>query len=589
MEYSLLNNINSVTDLRKLSENDLPLLAKELRDYIIDIVSTKKGHLGAGLGVIELTIALHYIFNTPTDLLVWDVGHQAYAHKILTDRRKQFTTNRQFGSLSGFPKRSESDFDAFGTGHAGTSISSVLGMAYAAKLQGNNRKHIAVIGDASIASGMAFEALNHAGVSNTDILVILNDNQMGIDPSVGALKNYLTNIKSNKKAKGTNIIEDLNLQYFGPIDGHNISELTKTLELLKSVPGPKLLHVITTKGKGLPQAEKDQVTYHAPGLFDKRTGEIKPDFDFDMPPKYQDVFGLTLVELAQQNEKIIGITAAMPTGTSLKYMLEAFPSRTFDVGIAEQHAVTFAGGFATQGYIPYIAIYSTFLQRGYDQVIHDIALQNLPAVFCIDRAGLVGNDGPTHHGVFDIAFLRAIPNIIIAAPRDEISLRNLLFTAQKTKQPIAIRYPRGRGIHLKWQLPFQTITIGKGEKLSDGGKLAILSIGPLGNSIQNILTNNPSLTVAHFDMLFVKPLDEDLLHQVFKTYNKIITLEDGTINGGFGSAILEFAQTHNYTGKTIKLLGVTDQFVPHGSVDELYGILGIDEVGLIKTIKKMCV
>lgn len=587
MQYSLLNKINSVSDIRKLSADDLPKLAFELRDYIIDIVSTKKGHLGAGLGVIELTIALHYIYNTPDDLLVWDVGHQAYAHKILTGRKEQFKTNRQFGSLSGFPKRTESEFDVFGTGHSSTSISAILGMAFASHLQGLKRKHIAVIGDASIASGMAFEALNHAGVSEVDLLVILNDNQMGIDPHVGALKNYLTSIKSDEKPIGNNIFEDLNLQYFGPIDGHDIATLTKTLTHLKTVSGPKFLHIITTKGKGLPQAEKDQVTYHAPGLFDKKTGLIKPNFNTDSPPKYQDVFGLTLVELAKQNEKIIGITAAMPTGTSLNYMLEAFPNRTFDVGIAEQHAITFAGGFATQGYKPYLAIYSTFLQRGFDQVIHDIALQNLPIVFCIDRAGIVGNDGPTHHGVFDIAFLNAIPNIIIAVPRDEITLRNLLFTAQETKQPIAIRYPRGRGIHLKWQLPFKKITIGKGKKLTDGKKLAILSVGPLGNTIQNIIKKHPELDVTHFDMIFVKPLDEKLLHQVFETFDKIVTLEDGTVNGGFGTAILAFAQENSYSDKTIKVLGIPDNFIPHGSVDELLQLIGLDENSLYKKIQRM--
>lgn len=587
MQYSLLNAINSVSDVRKLSLAELPQLATELREYIIDIVSTKKGHLGAGLGVVELTIALHYIYETPDDLLVWDVGHQAYAHKIITGRREQFKTNRQFGSLSGFPKRTESEFDVFGTGHSSTSISAILGMAFAAKLDGVNRKHIAVIGDASIASGMAFEALNHAGVSDVDLLVILNDNQMGIDPHVGALKNYLTSIKSDEKPIGNNIFQDLNLQYFGPIDGHDIASITKTLSYLKNVSGPKFLHIITTKGKGLPQAEKDQVTYHAPGLFDKKTGLIKPNFTSNLPPKYQDVFGLTLVDLAKQNDKIIGITPAMPTGTSLNYMLEVFPNRTFDVGIAEQHAVTFAGGFATQGFKPYLAIYSTFLQRGYDQMIHDIALQKLPVVFCIDRAGIVGNDGPTHHGVYDISFLRAIPNIVIAVPKDEIALRNLLYTAQQINQPFAIRYPRGRGIHLKWQLPFKKMTIGKGEKLTDGKKLAILSVGPLGNSIQNILKNHSELDVAHFDMIFVKPLDQKLLHNVFKTYNQVLTLEDGTINGGFGSAVLAFAQENNYTNKTIKVLGIPDSFVTHGNVEELLQLVGLDENSLYRTIKKM--
>ncbi len=589
MEYPMLSQINSPIELRKLPVDKLPQLAKELREFIIDIVSTKKGHLGAGLGVVELTIVLHYLYNTPEDLLIWDVGHQAYPHKILTGRQKEFHTNRQFGGLSGFPKRSESIYDAFGTGHSSTSISAILGMAIAAQLKGEkNKKNIAVIGDASIASGMAFEALNHAGVTDADLLVVLNDNQMGIDPHVGALKNYLTSIKSDKDQLGKNIFEDLNLQYFGPIDGHDIKALITALSIIKTISGPKFLHIITTKGKGLPQAEKDQVTYHAPGLFDKKTGLIKPEFIIDLPPKYQDVFGLTLVELAKQNDKIVGITPAMPTGTSLNYMLEAFPNRTFDVGIAEQHAVTLAGGFATQGFIPYLAIYSTFLQRGYDQVIHDIALQNLPVVFCIDRAGIVGNDGATHHGVFDIAFLRLIPNIIIAVPKDEHQLRNLLYTAQFTTQPIAIRYPRGRGIHKTWKHPFKEIPIGIGKQLSKGNTLAILSVGPLGNTIQKILKKNPDLEVAHYDMLFIKPLDEKLLHQLFKKFDKIITIEDGTINGGFGSAVLQFSQTHNYSNKIIKVLGIPDKFITHGSIEELFTQIGLDEKTLYQSIKQMC-
>ena len=583
----LLSNINSVADVRKLKLSELPQLAKELRNYIIEVVSTKKGHLGAGLGVIELTIALHYIYNTPDDLLVWDVGHQAYAHKILTGRRKDFQTNRQFKGISGFPKRKESQFDAFGTGHSSTSISAVLGMAIASQLKKEKRKHIAVIGDASIASGMAFEALNHAGVTDADILVILNDNQMGIDPHVGALKEYLTSIKSADKPVGNNIFQDLNLQYFGPIDGHDIEELTQIITHLKTVSGPKFLHIITTKGKGLPQAEKDQVTYHAPGIFDKKTGIIQADFNINKPPKYQDVFGLTLVELAQKNKKIVGITAAMPTGTSLKYMLEAFPTRTFDVGIAEQHAVTFAGGLATQGFVPYFAVYSTFLQRAYDQVIHDIALQKLPVVFCIDRAGIVGNDGATHHGVFDIAFLRAIPNMIIAVPKDEIQLRNLLYTAQFTKQPFAIRYPRGRGIHQEWQKSFKKIEIGKGKQQSKGNKLAILTVGHFGNTIQNIVKENPNLGIAHYDMLFVKPLDKTLLHTIFNKFNKIITLEDGTVNGGFGSAVLEFAQTNQYFDKKITILGIPDQFIEQGSVDELFEQIGLDEESILVAIQDL--
>ena len=589
MEYPVLSQINSPTELRKLSIDELPQLAKELRAFIIDIVSTKKGHLGAGLGVIELTIVLHYLYNTPDDLLIWDVGHQAYPHKILTGRQKEFHTNRQMGGLSGFPKRTESVYDTFGTGHSSTSISAILGMAIASQLKGEkNKKHIAVIGDASIASGMAFEALNHAGVTDVDLLVVLNDNEMGIDPHVGALKNYLTRIKSDTEQIGNNIFEDLNLQYFGPIDGHDIDALIAILAKIKTISGPKFLHIITTKGKGLPQAEKDQVTYHAPGLFDKKTGVIKPEYNADLPPKYQDVFGLTLVELAKQNDKIIGLTPAMPTGTSLNYMLEAFPNRTFDVGIAEQHAVTLAGGFATQGYIPYLAIYSTFLQRGYDQVIHDIALQNLPVVFCIDRAGIVGNDGATHHGVFDIAFLRLIPNMIIAVPKDEHELRDLLYTAQFTTQPIAIRYPRGRGIHKTWRHPFNEIPIGVGKQLSNGNKLAVLSIGPLGNNIQNVLKNNSDLEVAHYNMLFAKPLDKKLLHQIFKEFDKIITIEDGTVNGGFGSAILQFSQTYNYSNKTIKVLGIPDKFITHGSIEKLFTQIGLDEKSLYQTIKQMC-
>ncbi len=584
MKYSFLSAINSPKDLRKLAIEQLPQLATELRAYIIDIVSSKKGHLGAGLGVVELSIALHYIYNTPDDLLVWDVGHQAYAHKILTGRRKAFKTNRQYKGLSGFPSRSESEFDVFGTGHSSTSISAILGMAIAAQLLEKKRKHIAVIGDASIASGMAFEALNHAGVTDADILVVLNDNEMGIDPNVGALKDYLTSIKLDSKQTGNNIFEDLNFQYFGPMDGHNVEELIKILSYLKTVSGPKFLHIITTKGKGLSSAEKDQVTFHAPGIFDKKTGLIKTNFDTNLPPKYQDVFGLTLVELAKQNNNIIGITPAMPTGTSLKYMLEAFPKRAFDVGIAEQHAVTFAGGLATQGFIPYIAIYATFLQRAIDQIIHDIALQNLPVVFCIDRAGIVGNDGPTHHGIFDIAILRSIPNMIIAVPKDEIALRNLLYTAQYTTQPMAIRYPRGRGEHRNWQKEFKKITVGKGHLLSEGNKAAILTIGPFGNTVQNILKNHSELDIAHYDMAFVKPLDETLLHKILKKFDTLITIEDGTVNGGFGSAILEFSQTNNYINKKIRVLGIPDTFVQHGSVNELYSQLGLDEKSLYKTI-----
>jgi len=586
MKSKLLSKLNYPTDLRKLTLAELPVLAAELREFIIDIVSTKKGHLGAGLGVVELSIALHYVYNTPKDLLIWDVGHQAYPHKILTGRRKQFHTNRQLGGLSGFPNREESEYDSFGTGHSSTSISAILGMAIASQLEDNLKKHIAVIGDASIASGMAFEALNHMGVTTADTLVILNDNQMGIDPHVGALKNYLTAIKSGETTHQKNLFQNLNLQYFGPIDGHDIALLVKTLTQLKSISGPKFLHIITTKGKGLPQAEKDQVTYHAPGLFDKKTGLIKPEYNTNLPPKYQDVFGLTLVELAKKNKNIIGITPAMPTGTSLKYMLESFPERTFDVGIAEQHAVTFAGGLATQGFIPFIAIYSTFLQRAYDQVIHDIALQNLPVVFCIDRAGLVGNDGATHHGIFDIAFLRAVPNMIVAVPKDELDLRNLLYTAQFTKQPFSIRYPRGRGEYIDWKKPFNLIEIGKGRQISKGEKTAILSIGYLGNRVQKLLKKHPKLKVAHYDMLFVKPLDEELLHHIFKDFEQIITLEDGAVKGGFGSGILEFAATHNYK-TSVEVLGIPDYFITHGSTSALFTEIGLDEEALYNTLIRL--
>lgn len=581
MKYQLLHTIDTPQDLKKISVVDLPLLAQELRHFIIEVVATKKGHLGAGLGVVELSIALHYVFDTPNDLLVWDVGHQAYPHKILCERKKIFNTLRQKNGISGFPKRSESIYDAFGTGHSSTSVSAILGMALASQLNGkNNRKHIAVIGDASIASGMAFEALNHTGVTQADVLIILNDNEMGIDPNVGALKNYLTHIKQHHQAENSNLFHALNFQYFGPIDGHNIPLLIKTLEELKSVEGPKFLHIITTKGKGLPQAEKDQITYHAPGLFDKSTGEILKEFNPDLAPKYQDVFGLTLVELAKNNEKIIGITPAMPTGSSLKFMLETFPQRAFDVGIAEQHSVTFAAGFATQGFKPYLVIYSTFLQRAYDQLIHDVALQNLPVVFCIDRAGIVGADGATHHGVFDIAFLRAIPNLIIAVPSDEIMLRNLLYTAQFVDQPFAIRYPRGRGFYKNWQKEFTQISIGKSIQLKEGKKIALLTLGHFTHTVNAILNNHPEWEIAQFDIIFVKPLDATLLKEILTTFEKIITIEDGVIAGGFGSAVMEFAQKNGFHTNQITTLGIPDQFIEHGSTADLMSDLGLDENSL---------
>ena len=587
MEKSILNNIDSPLDLRKLSTEELPVLAKELRKFIIDIVATKEGHLGASLGVVELSIALHYAFNTPEDLLVWDVGHQAYGHKILTGRRDLFHTNRQLHGLSGFPKRSESEYDTFGVGHSSTAISAALGMAIASNLKGEfSKQHIAVVGDASIASGMAFEGLNHAGVSNANLLVILNDNAIGIDPSVGALKQYLTKAKVGHKPQQDNIIEALNFNYFGPVDGHDIEGLLKVFEELKQIQGPKFLHVITTKGKGLQKAEEDQVKYHAPGKFVADTGELLPSNSAGLPLKYQDVFGLTLVELAEKNDKIIGITPAMPTGSSLKYMMEAFPERAFDVGIAEQHAVTLAAGMATQGFVVFCAIYSTFLQRAYDQVIHDVALQDLPVIFCLDRAGLVGEDGATHHGVFDIAYLRCIPNIIIAAPRDEVQLRNLLYTAQlDLKHPLAIRYPRGRGTRLDWKQEFKKMEIGKGELLTSGSEIAVISVGTIAENVKLALESiDTKGKLAHYDAGFVKPLDEALLHDIFSKFNQIITVEEGVISGGFGSAILEFAAKNNYTSQ-IKLLGISDHFIEQGSMAQLYEIVELDVKSIANSIK----
>ena len=580
MSKKLLDSINKPSDLRKLETAQLPQLAKELRDFIIDIVSVKEGHLGASLGVVELTIALHYVFNTPNDLLVWDVGHQAYGHKILTERKNKFHTNRQLGGISGFPKRGESVYDTFGVGHSSTSISAALGMAIASQLKGENKHHIAVIGDASIASGMAFEGLNHAGVTDANLLVILNDNAIGIDPSVGALKNYLTSVKEGKNPKQNNMIKSLNFDYSGPIDGHDITALISDLERLKKVKGPKFLHIITTKGKGLQQAEKDQVKYHAPGKFDAITGEIIPKSEENLPMKFQDVFGLTLVELAKKNKNIIGITPAMPSGSSMKFMMDAFPDRAFDVGIAEQHAVTLSAGMATQGMIVFCNIYSTFLQRAYDQIIHDVALQNLPVILCLDRAGIVGEDGATHHGVFDLAYLRCIPNMIIYAPKDELDLQNILYTASLgLNHPIAIRYPRGRGKISNFKISnskFQMIEIGKAHLLKKGTKVAVLSTGFIGNNVSKALESIQNKNdFAHYDFSFVKPLDEMLLHEIFGKHTSIITIEDGVIKGGFGSAVCEFAVANNYTN-SVKVLGIPDAFIEHGTIDELQQICKID-------------
>ena len=579
----VLEHILLPENLRALPKQVLPDLAKELREFIIDVVSTKEGHLGASLGVVELTIALHYVFNTPTDLLIWDVGHQAYGHKILTGRKNEFYTNRQKNGISGFPKRDESIYDAFGVGHSSTSISAALGMAIASQLLGDhNKQHIAVIGDASIASGMAFEGLNHAGVTNANLLVILNDNAIGIDPSVGALKNYFTAVKDGKTHWANNIIKSLNFEYSGPIDGHDFDTLISELNRLKSIKGPKFLHVITTKGKGLKQAEENQVLYHAPGKFDKKTGDIIPKSEEKLPPKFQDVFGHTLVELAEENDKIVGITPAMPTGSSMKYMMERFPERAFDVGIAEQHAVTLAAGMATQKLIVFCNIYSTFLQRAYDQVIHDVALQNLPVIFCLDRAGLVGEDGATHQGVFDIAYLNCIPNLYIVAPLNEMELRNIMYTAQKGIDfPLTIRYPRGRGYNINWKNKFELFDFSKVIQLHAGKKIAILSTGTIGNIALKVLKENLNLknNISLYHFATIKPLNEKQLNNIADKYDQLITIEEGVVTGGFGSSISNYYNQNNISIK-IKHLGVPNIFIEHATVLEQLEICGFDEKSL---------
>lgn len=588
MLENILNTIEFPKDLRKISQEKLPQLARDLRDFIINIVATKEGHLGASLGVVELTIALHYVFNTPEDILVWDVGHQAYGHKILTGRKSIFHTNRQLNGISGFPKRSESEYDTFGVGHSSTAISATLGMAIASALNGDaTKQHVAIVGDASIVSGIAFEALNHAGVTNTNILVILNDNAIGIDPSVGALKDYFTKVKLDGAKESDNIFEALNFDYSGPIDGHDLNLLISELKRLKNVSGPKLLHIITKKGKGLRQAEENQIAYHAPGKFDALTGDLAPKNDEKTPPKFQDVFGKTLVDLASKNKKIIGITPAMPTGSSLKYMMEAFPDRAFDVGIAEQHAVTFSAGMATKGFFVFCNIYSTFLQRAYDQVIHDVCLQKIPVIFCLDRAGIVGEDGPTHHGIFDLAYLNCIPNLIIFAPRNELELRNIMFTAQKgLSLPIFIRYPRGRGKIVDWEQPYSNIEIGRAEVLKEGSEVAILCIGTISENVFDAIEMIPSYKkdkVGIIAMRFLKPIDEDLLHKTFQEYKTIITIEDGTIVGGLGSTVAAFAVKNQYNNK-IEILGVPDVFPEHGTVTQLQDICGISSEKIKQTI-----
>lgn len=625
----ILKHINSPEDLKKLSKEELYKVCDELRQYIIDVVSIHGGHFGASLGVVELSVALHYVYNTPYDQLVWDVGHQAYGHKILTGRRDNFPTNRKYGGLSGFPKRSESEYDAFGVGHSSTSISAALGMAIAAKHKGElDRKSVAVIGDGSMTAGMAFEAMNHAGVAEADLLVILNDNNMSIDPNVGSLREYLTDITTSHTynkikddiwntlgklpvggnfsreiasklehsikgfiSKSSNLFESMKMRYFGPIDGHNITKLVDTLKDLKDIPGPKLLHIITTKGKGYALAEKDQTKWHAPGLFDKVTGEIyKKTFDTPQPPKYQDVFGKTIIELAKKNEKIFGITPAMPSGSSLKFMMDEMPDRAIDVGICEQHAVTLSAGMATQGLKVFCNIYSSFMQRAYDQVVHDVAIQKLPVIFCLDRAGLVGDDGPTHHGVYDIAYMRCIPNMIVSSPMNEAELRDLMYTAQldNNKLPFVIRYPRGEGVMPEWQTPMKEVEIGKGRKLKDGKDIAILSFGHPGNfaaaAIRNLKAEG--ITPAHYDLRFVKPLDEAMLHEVFTNYSKVITVEDGTIVGGVGSAVLEFMAKHDYKA-TIKMLGIPDRIVEHGSQKELHRECGYDTEAIMDAARSL--
>lgn len=626
----LLAEIDSPEDIKKLDQAGLVQLCDELRHFIIDNVSVYGGHFGASLGVVELTVALHYVFNTPYDQLVWDVGHQAYGHKILTGRRDTFHTNRLYRGLSGFPKRSESEYDAFGVGHSSTSISAALGMAAASKyLKIEDKQHIAVIGDGAMTGGMAFEGLNHAGVADTNILIILNDNCMAIDPNVGALKDYLTDITTSKaynrlkdeawnmlgklsmfgksaqeivskvetgiKAallSQSNLFESLNLRYFGPVDGHDVNHLVTVLNDLKHIKGPKILHCITTKGKGYGPAEKgNATTWHAPGTFDKITGEIhKKVYEQKQPPKYQDVFGHTLVELAKSNDKIIGITPAMPSGSSMNIMMKEMPERAIDVGIAEQHAVTYSAGLATQGLIPFCNIYSTFMQRAYDQVIHDVCIQNLPVNFCLDRAGFAGADGPTHHGAYDLAFFRCLPNMIVSAPMNESELRNLMYTAQlpRTEKAFSIRYPRGQGVMPNWQTPMEEIEIGTARRLRAGGEIAILSIGHIGNYAAEACDRLAKLNIeaGHYDMRFVKPLDERMLHEIFSTYKKILTVEDGCLQGGFGSAVLEFMADHNYQAE-VRRLGIPDRVVEHGEQQELQAECGFDAKGIERALVEM--
>jgi len=626
----LLSQINNPDDLKKLNESELVAFCDELRQYIIDVVSVYGGHFGASLGVVELTTALHYVYNTPNDQLVWDVGHQAYGHKIITGRREDFHTNRMYGGLSGFPKRSESEFDAFGVGHSSTSISAALGMAVASEYKNEkDRQHIAIIGDGAMTGGIAFEAMNQAGVLNTNLLIILNDNCMSIDPNVGALKDYLTdittshtynkvrdevwnilgkiskfgpnareiaaNVENSVKSfllKQSNLFESLNLRYFGPVDGHDVNHLVSVLNDLKDIPGPKLLHCVTMKGKGYEPAETgDQTKWHAPGKFDKLTGEIrKKEYEIPQPPKYQEVFGKTLVELAEQNEKIMGVTPAMPSGSSLNIMMKEMPERAFDVDIAEQHAVTFSAGLATQGLVPFCNIYSTFMQRGYDQVVHDVCIQNLNVVFCLDRAGFAGADGPTHHGAYDIAYFRCLPNMIVSAPMNESELRNLMYTAQlpDRKGAFSIRYPRGQGVMPEWKTKFEEIEVGTGRLIKEGNDIALLTIGHIGNyAVETCKTlQKEGIDAAHYDMRFVKPLDEKMLHNIFKKFSKIVTVEDGCVHGGFGSAVLEFMADHGYSAN-VQRLGIPDRIVEHCDQLELHKECGFDPEGIAQSVRSL--
>lgn len=624
----LLAKIDSPTDLKKLSKDQLVQICDELRQFIVDNVSVYGGHFGASLGVVELTVALHYVLNTPEDQLVWDVGHQAYGHKILTGRKGRFHTNRLYGGLSGFPKRKESEYDTFGVGHSSTSISAALGMAVASKYKGHTKKqHVAVIGDGSMTGGMAFEAMNHAGVSDTNMLIILNDNCMSIDPNVGALKDYLTDITTShtynkvkdevwnllgkismfgssaqeivSKVEGaiksavlkqSNLFESLNLRYFGPVDGHDVHHLAEILADMRDIPGPKILHCVTVKGKGYGPAETgNKTTWHAPGLFDKVTGEIyKKIQTVPQAPKYQDVFGHTIVELAKENDKIMGVTPAMPSGSSMNIMMAEMPNRAFDVGIAEQHAVTFSAGLATQGLIPFCNIYSSFMQRAYDQVVHDVCLQNLQVIFCLDRAGFAGADGPTHHGAYDISFFRCIPNLVVSSPMNEEELRNLMYTATKFEGPFSIRYPRGQGVMVDWRTPMREIPIGQGRIIKEGEDVAILTIGHIGNYAVTAcnLLKTEGFNPAHYDMRFVKPLDQALLHEVFGKFKKVVTVEDGCLMGGFGSAVLEWMVDNGYQAQ-VKRLGIPDRVVEHGEQIELHRECGFDPEGIANAVKQM--